>query len=926
MPLLIILSFLFVLFSAPAFAATRYVSQSGDNANSCAASEDQATPKLTLAAAITCMSAGDTLYIRAGTWTERLTFSGKTAGTATTRYTVSGYPGETVTLAANVAAGTPFIGMIGGVILQDMIWDGINGPHAIQSPVNKIAGFYMDVAHNVTIQRVEIKRFSYSGLQISRSDNFIVRDSSIHDMNSLDCRSGTRWYAIYATGNNGLVERVNVYNNPGGGMQLYPNPTNWVVRYSKVHDNNTCTTSDVGGILTGGDAAVNTQIYHNEIYGNGTTSGVTTAPCVKVFPPATNVRIWNNTCYNNRNQIAVLNGAVDTVIRNNIDTAYISFASTGGTNTTREYNACTSTEQCGSTGKVTLTTIATCTVSTTDFTLKAGASCINAGTNVGLPVNVSADIGAHEAWGASATASIDTNVMDITFPMNLNTPVLPSSGITGFSVNCTGTGCGSGWTVVAERKSISDTVVRLTISGITGNACAVGQTWTWSYDSSTGNLTDSALIGNSANQELLTVSNQAVTTACTGSPTTPPASGLHIHYKLDEAAGAGTAQDETVNNLDGTWTNSPSVTTGKTGNALSFPDGTTEVYLAVPYGSGLNPSSSSLSVCLGVLPHSTSPAQKIVFSVNNGTSQRFYIGWISGTWGIGIQGSPFTTGSEFPLVAEWTRLCLVANSGTDVATLYVNGVKGVSAQVVKSYTSYTFASNFKVGVGTFDVNYGGSTADDVKIYAATALTDQEVLDDYTAWNPVVVTPTGTYTQVAHQWQLVRKKADLSAENYAAASATVPVVAGGAVSLVTQVDCTAADCDPTGLRLYYSCAACGTAGEWLPVPDVAGSDGVSFYGVTGDQDIVSGAVTCCLSGALTANDGSTQLTAAAVPNIDMDQNASFVRRSVLKFTSAVTNGRTYCFQEYHQTGVAMATPTPSAGACLTIASPSAGIGF
>jgi hypothetical protein len=401
---------------------------------------------------------------------------------------------------------------------------------------------------------------------------------------------------------------------------------------------------------------------------------------------------------------------------------------------------------------------------------------------------------------------------------------------------------------------------------------------------------------------------------------------LHVHYKLDEAAGAGTAQDETANNLDGTWTNSPSVVTGKTGNALSFPDGTTEVYLAVPYGSGLNPSTDSVSVCLGVLPHSTSPERKIVFSVDNGTNQRFYIGWNGGTWGIGIQASSFATGSEFPLVAEWTRLCLVANSGTDVATLYVNGVKGVSAQVVKSYTSYTFASNFKVGVGTFDVNYGGSTADDIKIYAATALTDQEILDDYNAWNPQVVTPTGTYTQVAHQWQLLRKKADSSAENYGTVSATVTVVVGGAVTLITQVDCTTANCDPTGLRLYYSCALCDTAGTLLPVPDVAGSDGVSFYGVTGDTDILSGTVECCLSGALTENDGGTQYSAAAIPNIDLTQDSSFTRRSVLRFDSGVTTGRTYCFQEYHQTGVALATPTPSTGACVTIAAVSAGMGF
>lgn len=172
-------------------------------------------------------------------------------------------------------------------------------------------------------------------------------------------------------------------------------------------------------------------------------------------------------------------------------------------------------------------------------------------------------------------------------------------------------------------------------------------------------------------------------------------------------------------------------------------------------------------------------------------------------------------------------------------------------------------------------------------------------------------PTGTFGQVAHQFQLLRTPAT----NYRAANATVKVRAGGAVALITQVDCTGANCDSTSMRLYYS----KNGGTFVQVPDTCESDGVCFYG-TPDADILSGTVQCCLTGALTENDGPTNTT-SAVSVIDLTQDASFVRRSILKFGESVVGGTdTFCFKEYHQTdiGNTLDSYTPSGGACVTIA--------
>jgi hypothetical protein len=572
---------------------------------------------------------------------------------------------------------------------------------------------------------------------------------------------------------------------------------------------------------------------------------------------------------------------------------------------------------------------------TPDFTLTTSSTAaLNTGsTTTALPYNGSApDVGAFES-ATFSSATIDTNLMDVTLGMSTNVPVLPASGITGFSVSCTGTGCGTPTVASANKLAGTDSKIRLTISGITGDACDAAQTWTVSYSSSTGNMTDSANIGTSSDslvQPISTFSTQPVTEVCTGSGTTPPATNLLIHYLLDESSGTnandevGTGTGCDSSNCDGTHTNTPTKTTGKTGNAIQY--GTsTDNYTAIPYGSGINPTTQSLSACMWASPDAgTETAQKIIFSTNTtGTNQRFYIGRVNGFWSLGIQSSSFSSGTgQFQVAAGWSRVCIVANSGTDTATLYVNGVKGTSTASVKTYTSYTLPNNLRLGnESAFSVNYGATTVDDFKLWTG-ALTDQEVLDDYNSYETAPPAPTGTFEQKTHRWRKLRKTAGGAIDSYGDAGATVPVMVGGAVILDIQVDCTTANCDPLGLRLHGN----ANGGAFSAVPDSAGSNNQLFYGATSDSDILNTTVSCCLTGALTQNDGTTLFTSAAIPVFDLAQDASVVQRYVLKVGPSASAGDTMCFKVYSQDGNALDAYTPSAGACLTVVGPSAGIGF
>jgi hypothetical protein len=500
--------------------------------------------------------------------------------------------------------------------------------------------------------------------------------------------------------------------------------------------------------------------------------------------------------------------------------------------------------------------------------------------------------------------------------------------MTGFTVSCTGSNCGTPVVASAARKAGADSIVRLTISGIggTGN-CAVGQTWTWSY--SPGNVTDSSSVAagaggiGSAPQPLLAASSQPVTSVCSGSGTTPPSTGLVAHYLFDEGSGTS-LNDQTAGNHDGTIT----LPSWVSGGGLLFDNNVNNVdYAEVPdgatWGTGKDPSAQDASFCLDFEPTAGTESGTNVIAGTYSSTQRFYIGRDSGFWGIGIGTSSVTIhDTGFPVQAGRAFLCLVGNATSNLATLYVNGVAGTGNNV-KSISSFTLPSPLRIGQlssGTVDA------AGTVRLYKFydTALSAQDVLDLFNAWNQVSPDPSGTFSQVTHKWQYLRNQANGTAKDITINGTTnglsAYVVSGGAIALITQIDCTVADCDPTGLHLFYN----KNGGAFSQVSDTVGAD-ASFYG-TPDMDIVSGTVTCCLTGSLTANDGPTNTSSAAVPVIDLAQNASFVRRSILKFASTLVDGDVLCFKEYHQTDLALDSYAPSGGACVTIVAQNMGKGF
>lgn len=547
-----------------------------------------------------------------------------------------------------------------------------------------------------------------------------------------------------------------------------------------------------------------------------------------------------------------------------------------------------------------------------DYTLASGSAAINAGVALaGYSFNSTApDIGRHERVGFGS-ATINQALMDVTAAQNItaNSPINPTSA--GWSVACSG-GANCGTPVVAAASLLTGTsnVVRLVLTGLGGTGVSeVGQTWTVTYNDVTGATVDAD------GQELSSFTTQPVTNNSGVAPPADPGTPF-VNLQLNDAITGTTpttAQDSSANNKDATLNNGTTYVPGKFGGAdgaLKFADGTTQTATIV-YGSGIDPTSQSLTICADVLPDpGLESSTRIFYAASLGAGQRHYMAWDDGTWSIGIQNSPSAVNTEFPVVPGRSFVCLVENSATDTAQLFVNAVAGTGPQSLKAYTSHTLASNVQLGALP-TASGGGVTIGQLKIYQA-ALTPAEILDLYNAWEPPSPPQGCTVAQVGSLAYKLRKDTGGLLDLHGALNATtVNVVAPGALMISTQTDFTIADCAALAEEWRYSCALCLSAGTWLAVPDTVGPDCIGFYGATTDPDILQTAPTARLSGALTFIPGQAQFTMAQTPVVDPTLNSSFVNRGAFKFDTCAS-GKTYQIRKQTQQGEAFSSYFPANG--------------
>jgi hypothetical protein len=322
----------------PASGKTYYVAKTGRNSNSCKQAKNPATAKQTIKEGINCLSAGDTLIVKSGTYSEGIKGEDIPSGSSGTPTVVKSEVKHGAILQTNSGRG---ISLGDGVnqhwiVLDGFVIDGSNNPNG-QLNMNA-----KDGSGDIVIQNLEIKNIpypddtanGYSGASLSnKTSNTVLRNLLVHDIGRGSENNQHYWaYGIYFSGSGYTLENSEFYNITGFALHGYngggDGASNNIIRNNYFHDtgasllmcqeNNQIYNNILvrvsrgpgsGGIETGascaGGASGNNQIHHNTIVdsgGNCINSGYSRGNTVR-----------DNICWRNNNDTVTGDNGAGTV-------------------------------------------------------------------------------------------------------------------------------------------------------------------------------------------------------------------------------------------------------------------------------------------------------------------------------------------------------------------------------------------------------------------------------------------------------------------------------------------------------------------------------------------------------------------------------------------------------------------------------------
>lgn len=888
------LAFIILLSSPSAYATIYYVATTGSNSNDGLTTE---TPKLTIAHTVGLMVAGDTTYVRGGTYNEsEIRFD--TPGTETLPIKLLNYPGETpiINFTGQTATYRILIQNASGSA-QAMGWITIEG-FQIRNGYDGIKWYNL---HDSTIKRNWIHGNRNQGILGNGGTRVTIIQNIVSLNGPLSGSTSNLEHGIYAHGSAYVITRNVIYGNQAYGIQqngsststysptTHPSPefataANWIIS-----DNTFAYEYSRSGIVVWGGACDNTRIENNIFYENNVGNLGSTGNGIQFTSASgsTGVLVRNNHFYasgsgataatsENVSSTGVPGTPPDLVFTGNVVNVSAPAFVDGGSNVLPSFP---------------------------DFRLTTSSPVNIARANEFLN-NTTNVVGAYKTVSAP-TASIHANTVTLTFPMSTAVPIQVPSAI-GVSIGCTGANCPGSPTVgSASRKTGADSQAEVVINGISSDACvATNQNWTITYNSSTGGWTGFDDIGPypGLHQKVFSFTNLAVTNLCDG---TGPGSGVGtplITYKFDEGTGTTATNTGSSGSGDnGTLAGGAGWTTGKTGTAVNSTGGTQQVQ--VPYLPG-DPTTNSQTwvLAVNVLSGGESTTRYTV-GTQIGTNQRLYIGAVSGTWRVGVQNTSISSAgsSNLTVTAGWQLLCMNVNSATDTVTLYKNDVAGTGG-ATRSYTSFTPTGEILIGLtGTgFSSSVAPAAYDDFDLYE----TVEDCSSIYASWNPPPVA-VGTFGMPSHQFQAVYlPELGGSPTNLTTAINTEKnVVAGGAVAVLLEAHCqNVADCEQDSFRLE---ARQDGAGSYLQVPNTETATKIWMWGADANTLLNAGSTTSRLSaGSCTVTNGVTVLTSDQVPVVDLPQDGCVVLRYIVRIGTTASG--------YYDLRLSQQNGTPFAG--------------
>ena len=391
--------FVFILimaFFAPQVMSTDYyVATNGTDNNNGSIN----SPWRSLKHAIDVAGAGDTIFMRGGTYTTNEVWIKDDMGGAPGQYmTIKNYPGETVS--------------VGG-----SRWFDVEGPYV------RIEGLHFRLPYSIDINsNGQVVNNTFIGSQAGYGVIFAGGDNLLIEGNHIEVTGGgdTQDHGIYLIHATNVVIRNNFISGASGyNIHIYDEDkgSGEKKRYENVLvENNFLTSSqERAGIVIGAhDQTVEMDgiTIRNNVFANHPWEGI----LIK-YEPISNVTIINNTFYgNNDGGINIFTGIDNLVIRNNI------FANSGQShigisgsisNGTISHNLYSQPQSGSGDSQPLYGDPLFVNISEEDFHLKEGSPAIDAGMDVGIPYTGSGpDVGAFEYGMESATTEKDRIVLE----------------------------------------------------------------------------------------------------------------------------------------------------------------------------------------------------------------------------------------------------------------------------------------------------------------------------------------------------------------------------------------------------------------------------------------------------------------------------------------------------------------------------------
>lgn len=292
------------LFTSVGEAATStfYVAKTGSNQNTCSNARSESGAKKTINAGASCLSSGDTLLIKSGTYVEGLenVIPGGTSWNNPT--TVAAFPNDVVTIKGPVGA-FRVIHVCNDtsqyIVFDGLIIDAIDTGQNIGLPGGKGGeGFKFSTCsagtlpHHIRVQNTEIKDAPHSAFLVG-GDFHEFLNLNMHNNAWSDVSGDHKWgYSMYITGNYNLIDGVVAKDTGGYGLVIYNHATgnahDNIIRNSTIISSGFVQAERGAGIQVGNGTG--NQIYNNVIYGGAGGAAII------IYKPA---KVINNIVYDN---------------------------------------------------------------------------------------------------------------------------------------------------------------------------------------------------------------------------------------------------------------------------------------------------------------------------------------------------------------------------------------------------------------------------------------------------------------------------------------------------------------------------------------------------------------------------------------------------------------------------------------------------